>query len=79
MWYVYVLKSVEKNWTYVGFSTRLKKRIQEHNAGKNQPTKAYAPFVLKTFVAVDSQEKARELEKYFKTGSGIAWMKKRLL
>ncbi|HET6528747.1 MAG TPA: GIY-YIG nuclease family protein [Balneolaceae bacterium] len=79
MWYVYVLESIEKDFTYVGFSNRLKERLQEHNSEKNQSTKAYAPFALKTFVAVDSREKARELEKYFKTGSGIAWMKKRLL
>ncbi|MDR8394102.1 GIY-YIG nuclease family protein [Aliifodinibius sp. S!AR15-10] len=79
MWYVYVLESIDHDWTYVGFTKELKKRVVAHNAGKTQSTKAYAPFKLGAFVAVNSREKARNLEKYFKTGSGIAWMSKHIV
>jgi hypothetical protein len=34
---------------------------------------------LDTYVAVKTETKAKELEKYFKTGSGIAFAKKRIL
>ena len=78
MWYVYLIESTGEEWAYVGFSKRLKERLQEHNAGNVPSTKAYAPFELIAFVAVDSRKKARQLEKYFKSGSGIAWMNKRL-
>ena len=78
MWYVYLIASIDEDWSYVGFSNRLDERIQEHNAGKVQSTKAYAPFEMIAFVAVNSRQKARQLEKYFKSGSGIAWMNRRL-
>ena len=51
----------------------------EHNLGENQSTKAYAPFELSAYVAVKTEKKARELESYFKTGSGKAVLKKRTL
>lgn len=78
MWYVYFLKSKSKDWQYVGFTSNLKTRLKSHNEGINKATKPYAPFSLKTYIAVDTKEKAIKLEKYFKTGSGIAWMNKHL-
>ena len=45
MWYVYLIASTGEDWSYVGFSNRLNERIQEHNAGKVQSTKAYAPYL----------------------------------
>jgi predicted GIY-YIG superfamily endonuclease len=63
----------------VGYTSDLKKRIKSQNEGKNTATKSYRPFKLSGFVGVETKEKAISLEKYFKTGSGIAWMRKRLL
>ncbi len=57
----------------------LEKRLSEHNAGENQSTKPYAPLELETYIAVKNEAKARSLEKYFKTGSGKAVLKKRIL
>jgi predicted GIY-YIG superfamily endonuclease len=53
--------------------------LKEHNDGLNQSTKHYVPFVLEVFVGVKSKSEALELEKYFKTGSGKAVLKKRFL
>ena len=53
--------------------------MSEHNAGLTQSTKHYVPFEIEAFVAVKTEAKARELEKYFKTGSGKAVLKKRIL
>ncbi len=79
MYYVYILSSVEKDWTYVGHTSNLKQRLNAHKEGKSTATRNYRPFVLESYVMVKEKEKAIQLEKYFKTGSGIAWMNKRLL
>jgi len=78
-WFVYVLKSSIKNWIYVGSTDDLVRRMREHDAGLVQSTKAYKPLVLVAYIAVRTERKARELEKYFKTGSGKAVLKKRIL
>ena len=79
MWYVYILKSKVIEWRYVGFTEDLKKRFREHNQGKSTATKPYKPFELMSYVAVKDRQTALQLEKYFKSGSGIAWMNKHLL
>ncbi|HET6528723.1 MAG TPA: GIY-YIG nuclease family protein [Balneolaceae bacterium] len=79
MWYVYILKSKKEDWRYIGYSSDLKERFRSHNGKENQSTKHYAPFELEAYVAVNSEDKARELEKYFKTGSGKAVLRKRIL
>ena len=50
-----------------------------HNAGRVRSTKAYRPLILVAYVAVSTERKARQLEKYLKTGSGKAVLKKRVL
>jgi hypothetical protein len=42
-------------------------------------TKAYLPAVIKSYIAVPNEVQARQLEVYFKSGSGKAFAKKRLL
>jgi hypothetical protein len=44
-----------------------------------QSTKAYRPLKIAAYVAVETERKAKELEQYFKTGSGKAILKKRIL
>jgi putative endonuclease len=79
MWYVYIIKSKIDNFIYIGSTNDLDRRLSEHNEGKSQSTKAYAPYEIVAFVAVQTEAKARELEKYFKTGSGKAILKNRIL
>ncbi len=78
MWYVYFLK-LSNNNIYVGFSGNLKQRIQAHNDGKVPATVGFLPIKLKSYIAVDTKQKALALEKYFKTGSGKAVAIKRFL
>lgn len=78
MWYVYFLELNNKH-IYVGSTDDLKRRISSHDSGHVQSTKGFLPVKLKSYVAVETEAKARELEKYFKTGSGKAIAKKRLL
>jgi predicted GIY-YIG superfamily endonuclease len=78
-WYVYILKSLIKDFIYVGSTNNLDRRLVQHNTGIVQSTKAYRPFEINAYIAVVTEVKARELEKYFKTGSGKAILKKRIL
>ena len=78
-WFVYILQSNIKNFIYVGSTKNLTRRKSEHDSGFVQSTKAYRPLVLIAYVAVITESKARALEKYFKTGSGKAVMRKRIL
>lgn len=78
MHYVYFLELSNSN-IYVGFSGNLKQRLKAHNNGQVLATTNFLPAKLKSYVAVETKEKAIALEKYFKTGSGKAVALKRFL
>lgn len=78
-WFVYILRSLKREFMYIGSTQNLQRRVSEYNAGLVQSTKAYMPFEIIAYVAVRSESKARSLERYFKTGSGKAVLKKRIL
>jgi len=79
MYYVYILKSVDQEWFYVGYTSKLKKRFNDHNSGKVESTKNRRPFKMTSYIAVENKDIAINLEAYLKSGSGIAWRNKRLL
>jgi predicted GIY-YIG superfamily endonuclease len=76
MWYVYFLQLTNGD-IYVGSTNDLKRRFSSHQAGQVISTKQNLPAELKSYVAVESEVLARELERYFKSGSGKAFAKKR--
>ncbi len=55
---------------YIGSTKDIKKRLAEHNAGKNKSTKAYLPWSVIFYEAYVSEDDALRREKYFKTTSG---------
>ena len=79
MWYVYVLKSESDGRFYVGSTSDLKRRVSEHQQGKCISTRNRLPVELEAYIAVKDQETARNLEKYLKSGSGVATLRKRLV
>lgn len=79
MWYVYCLENKEMNYRYIGSTNDLRIRVNQHNSGKSKATKPYIPLSLAAYVGVPSEKQARYLEKYFKSGSGNAILKKRIL
>jgi putative endonuclease len=78
MWYVYVLKMSDGEY-YVGSTDDLKRRMGEHARGRSLATKWRLPVILEAYIAVRSEETARCLEKYLKTSSGKATLRKRIL
>jgi putative endonuclease len=79
MWYVYILKSAIDNKLYVGSTNDIARRLTEHNSGKVGSTKNRTPLRLEAYFAVKDKSRAIALEQYFKTGSGRAFLQKRIL
>jgi len=77
MTYVYILMC-NNDKTYVGCTSDLKERMQRHKNGNVPATKNLRPLKLLTYIAFTDKYKAYEFEKYLKSGSGRAFLKKRL-
>ncbi|MBL7889822.1 MAG: GIY-YIG nuclease family protein [Bacteroidia bacterium] len=73
---VYAISSLAKNYVYVGMTNDLTRRLQEHNSGQNQSTKAYKPFKLIYKEENEDRTSARKREKYLKSGIGKEFLKK---
>lgn len=77
---VYILKSINyPNRLYIGLTTNLEKRLANHNADSSTYSKRYSPWELETYIVFKDKGTAEYLEKYLKSGSGFAFLKKRLL
>lgn len=46
MYYVYLIQSKKNGQFYLGYTSDLRRRINEHNTGQSIATKAYAPYKL---------------------------------
>jgi len=73
---VCAIRSKVDDRIYVGFTHDVQKRLLEHNRGETKSTKGYRPWVLVYTEEVDSREEARNLEKYYKSGSGKEKLKR---
>jgi len=78
LWYVYFLELCNGD-IYVGSTNDLRRRFSDHQQGRDISTCKYLPTVLRSYVAVADEAHARRLERYFKSGSGKAFAKKRFL
>lgn len=77
MHYVYSLRC--KEGYYVGCTDDLKERLKRHQHGYVPATKSRLPIELDFYFAIKDKYRAFEFEKYLKTGSGRAFVKKHLL
>jgi putative endonuclease len=75
MFFVYVLHSLSRNYIYVGMTSDIKRRVEDHNNGYNKTTKPYRPFKLMLVEEYPTRVLAREREKYLKTGIGKEYLK----
>ena len=75
MYYVYVIKSLVKNYIYVGMTNDIERRVLEHNSEENKSTKAYKPFILIHKEQFETRIEARKREKYLKSGIGKEFLK----
>jgi len=77
MYYVYSLKC--KDGFYVGCTDNIKDRLERHQKGHVPATASRLPVELDFYFAIEDKYKAFEFEKYLKSGSGRAFIKKHLL
>ena len=78
MWYVYVLKCNNGDY-YKGCTNNIKDRLERHEKGWVESTRDILPVTLVCYFAHADRYKAYDFEKYLKSGSGRAFLKKHLL
>ncbi len=69
-YYVYILRSQKDQSLYIGYTSDLRKRFQQHNTGKSQSTKSFRPYVLIYYEAFLHRIDAKNREVYLKSGYG---------
>ena len=68
MYTVYAIKSISRNYIYVGLTSNLERRLEYHNKGYEKTTKPYKPFKLIFTERFENRTQARAKEKYLKSG-----------
>ena len=78
MYYVYILKCANDQ-LYTGCTNDLKDRIKRHKNKHISATAKKLPLKLISYTAFSDKYKAFNFEKYLKSGSGRAFLKKHFL
>ena len=77
--YVYILQSeINPDHFYIDRTQDLRVRVSRHNSGQVRHTSKWKPWRLKTYLALSDSSRAVALERYLKSASGRALLKKRL-
>jgi len=79
MFYVYTLKSKKDRKLYIGFTSNLTKRFEEHRNGLVNCTKYRRPLELIYYEAYKDREIAKKRERQLKSGKAHIALKKRLV
>jgi putative endonuclease len=81
MHYVYILRSLKNpRETYKGYtSTTPPDRLERHNSGLSIYTSQDRPWKIIWYCAFEDIKKAKEFEKYLKSGSGRAFANRHLV
>ncbi len=74
----YVLQSKLDNNFYVGYTTNLKNRLDDHNSGKVKSTVNRRPLDVVYYEVCYNQKDALHREKYLKSSYGKRYIKSRL-
>jgi len=77
MFYVYSLKC--KDGFYIGCTNELKDRLIRHQDGHVPATAKRLPVMLDFYFVIKDKYKAFQFEKYLKSASGRAFIKKHLI
>ena len=78
--YVYLLKSLQTDKFYLGWTTDLKRRVAEHNSGKSYYTKFRGPWKLVYYEIYKNVNDAKKRERTLKHNPRMLFLfKKRAL
>lgn len=75
MFFVYVLFSLRDRKLYVGFTTNLERRMDEHQRGNVPSTRERLPLKLIYYEAYLTRSEAERRERYLKGGNGRQQLK----
>jgi len=78
MYYTYVLYSEKDQGLYIGYSSNLKARFQQHINGEVLSTKHRLPLMIAYYEAYVCQQDAEGRERFLKSGSGRTYLKKQM-
>lgn len=78
MYYLYILQSEKDGNFYTGTTSDLRRRLKEHNDGKNFSTAPRRPLKLIYYESYLLKEDAEAREKYLKTSMGRRVIRKQL-
>jgi putative endonuclease len=80
MRFVYIIVSIpHPDRYYVGLTENVRQRLGHHNQGIVRSTARFRPWRLRTAICFTNSTRAADFEQYLKTGSGIAFLRKRFL
>jgi putative endonuclease len=79
MFYLYILKSKNKNYSYVGVTNNLERRTNEHSTGLNKTTKPYMPFIVVHKECYKTLSEARKREWFLKCTPQGGKVKRKIL
>jgi len=77
--YIYVLESIKDKKLYIGYTSNLVKRLEEHKKGSSRATKFRLPFKLIYFEGCLNGLDAQRRERYLKTTQGRRFLGLRLI
>ena len=79
MYYVYLLKSKRNGRIYTGYTSDLRRRLEEHNNGKSGYTRNIRPLTLVYYEAYQSKANAQKRERSLKLrAKAYAQLRKRI-
>ncbi len=79
MYYVYILKCIDDQSWYIGYTEDLKKRVHDHQNGYGcRTTSLKQNWQLIYYEAYLDKRDAMGRERYLKSGSGRQYLKKQL-
>jgi len=76
-YYVYVLELCDGR-KYIGQTNNLERRIEEHRSGRSRFTRKYGVKRILYSESYTTRSEAMHREKYLKSSTGRAWLKKKL-
>lgn len=72
---LYILKSLKDGKRYIGITSDLNRRLEEHNNGLSKPTKGRRPFKIIHTEIFQNESEAMKQEKFYKSGKGREYLK----
>ena len=79
MYQVYILKSETHNFHYIGSTSDMERRLEDHNNGKVTSSRPHSPLRLIYTESYDTNLQARKRELYLKSKWGNLSIRKKLI